>query len=164
MLKWEMILVTNKKKCFFCRSFSACLALHRGLNSLSFDFLFFFFQTLLLTISQFSIEMYPLHCNLKARTSHNWKKNVLNKSCNSVCLVRYQIKKKKKKSCLFGSYLTAKKINYFNILALPAAYSPFSARLPLAVVHTLSTMYINSGSSMGKWSSLKEYKVIKAKK
>ena len=59
-------------------------------------------------------------------------------------------KKKKKKSCLFGSYLTAKKINYFNIPAQPAEYSPFSAWHPLAVVHTISTIYINSGSSMGK--------------
>ena len=61
-----------------------------------------------------------------------------------------RLKKKKKKSCLFGSYLTAKKINYFNIPAQPAEYSPFSAWHPLAVVHTISTIYINSGSSMGK--------------
>lgn len=63
---------------------------------------------------------------------------------------RLGIRLKKKKSCLFGSYLTAKKINYFNILALPAEYSPFSAWRPLAVVHTISTIYINSGCPMGK--------------
>ena len=146
--------MTKKKKWFFCRSLSACLALHRGLNSLSFDF---FFQTLLLTVSQFSIEMYPLHCNLKARPSHKWGGGVggrgeeMYKINHAIQYVRLGIRlKKKKKSCLFGSYLTAKKINYFNILALPAEYSPFSAWRPLAVVHTISTIYINSGCPMGK--------------
>lgn len=96
--------------------------------------------------------MYPLHCNLKARTSHKWGGGgaEMYKINHAIQYARLGIRLKKKKSCLFGSYLTAKKINYFNILALPAEYSPFSAWRPLAVVHTISTIYINSGCPMGK--------------